>query len=290
MTSDTTKIEWTATRLEDGTTLPGYTFNPWWGCVKVSEACKHCYAESFSKRTGHKVWGNVRRRFFGAKHWNEPLRWNQDAGRKGIRRKVFCASMADVFELLPDDHGRALDIARARLWELIMTTPNLDWLLLTKRPENVLSMVPDGWRDLFPPHVWVGATAENQARYDERLEHLVRVPTRIRFLSMEPLLERVNLGLLGIAPKDWVGGHYAPVGSLIHWVIVGGESGHHSRPFDLAWAQDIRQQCRDASVRFFMKQTGERPILEGQPLVTISKKGSAIIDLPASIRIRQWPE
>jgi len=116
------------------------TWNPWWGCTKVSPGCKRCYAETFAKRVGFKVWGqDGERRAFGNKHWAEPLRWNAEAEKAGERRRVFCASMADVFE----DHSVAI-AERPRLWSLIERTPMLDWLLLTKRPENV---------DLLGPHV-----------------------------------------------------------------------------------------------------------------------------------------
>ena len=112
-------IEWT-----------GHTFNPWWGCTKVSPACDHCYAEAWAKRTGFDVWGaDAPRRRLGDDYWNQPLRWDQDAAQSGRRARVFCASMADVFEW-----DRALDNLRERLWTLIESTPNLDWLLLTKRP------------------------------------------------------------------------------------------------------------------------------------------------------------
>lgn len=116
------RIEWT-----------DHTFNPWWGCTKVSEACKNCYAEAWSKRVGQQVWGpQAERRFFGERHWLEPLKWNADAAAHGKRLRVFCASMADVFE-----DRRSLDPWRSKLWELIEATPQLDWLLLTKRPEHV---------------------------------------------------------------------------------------------------------------------------------------------------------
>src|SRR5271165_362130 len=114
-------IEWT-----------DHTFNPWWGCTKVSPACQNCYAELWAKRMGHQVWGNrTQRRFFTNNHWNEPLIWNHDARNTKRRRRVFCASMADVFE-----RKRELNSWRERLWTLISATPCLDWLLLTKRPEN----------------------------------------------------------------------------------------------------------------------------------------------------------
>src|SRR5579859_1859246 len=117
------KISWT-----------DHTFNPWWGCVKVSPACDHCYAESFSKRVGQNIWGvDSPRRFFGDKHWTEPLKWNRDALKDfGRPARVFCASMADVFEVRDD-----LIPHRIRLFDLIKDTPNLLWNLLTKRAQEV---------------------------------------------------------------------------------------------------------------------------------------------------------
>src|SRR5712691_9642684 len=120
-----------------------FSWNPWWGCFKVSEGCKHCYAETLSKRFGRDIWGpasTTERRFFGPKHWDEPLQWNEQAKREGTRKRVFCASMADVYE----DHPMVKS-ARHSLWLLIQETPHLDWLLLTKRPENVLNMSPAAW-------------------------------------------------------------------------------------------------------------------------------------------------
>src|SRR5687767_5634241 len=124
------RIEWTH-----------HTFNPWWGCVKVSPACAHCYAESWAHRLGAKLWGrDAPRRFFNDEHWKHPIRWNSEAERAGVRRRVFCASMSDVFEIRAE-----LNPWRAKLWPLIERTPWLDWLLLTKRPQNIQRMAP--WDD-----------------------------------------------------------------------------------------------------------------------------------------------
>ena len=139
-------IEWT-----------DHTFNPWWGCVRVSPGCQNCYAETWAKRVGADVWGaGADRRFFGEKHWQEPVKWNRTASESSPRKRVFCASMADVFELRTD-----LDTARQQLWKLIIETSNLDWLLLTKRPENIRSMAP--WT-VWPDNVWIGTTVEDQPR------------------------------------------------------------------------------------------------------------------------------
>ena len=205
-------IEWTR-----------HTFNPWWGCTKVSPACDHCYAETWAKRTGFDVWGaDAPRRRLGDDYWNQPLRWDQDAAQTGRRARVFCASMADVFEW-----DRALDNLRERLWTLIESTPNLDWLLLTKRPHLARRLAP--WASVWPTHVWLGTTVENQLFADRRIGFLLDVPCRYRFLSCEPLLEPVDLS--------------AHIGGL-HWVIAGGESGGRARPTHPDWTSPTRTTGR----------------------------------------------
>ncbi len=234
-------IEWTARRLPDGTTLPGYTFNIVWGCQKVSEGCKYCYADTLASRYGYSLWGpQADRRVFGSDYWARPLRWNEEAEARRMVRLVFCSSMADVFE----DHS-VVALERQKLWPLIEATPWLIWLLLTKRPENVLRMVPYEWLwpDCWPGNVWVGTSVENQRRAVQRIPVLCQVPASVRFLSCEPLLETVSL-------QEWIG--------LLDWVIVGGESGVGARPMALSWARDLRDQCQAACVPFFFKQWGGR--------------------------------
>jgi len=215
------------------------TFNPWWGCERVSPGCQHCYAETFAKRTGNAVWGkSADRRRFGDKHWTEPLKWNRQAEKDGRRHLVFCASMADVFEDRADHEPD-----RAQLWALIEATPFLTWQLLTKRPENVHLMVPQRWVfDRWPENVWLGTTVEDQQRANERIPHLLANDASVRFLSCEPLL-----GTVLLAP--WL---HEGVG----WVIVGGESGPKHRPLDLEDARIIRDECEEAGVPFFFKQVG----------------------------------
>lgn len=247
-------IEWT-----------DHTFNPWWGCQKVSEGCTNCYALTFAKRYGHDVWGPAKtteRRLFGDKHWSEPLKWNREAEKTGQRKRVFCASMADVFE----DHPQVVD-ARARLFDLISDTPNLDWLLLTKRPENVKPMLIAAGRGFqpLPPWVWIGTSVENQEQADKRIPHLLSIPAHVRFLSCEPLLGAVDLSRWlqqPIVDLEMRGGAPAfrntpEVYKPIHWVIVGGESGHGARPMHPAWARSLRDQCQSAGVAFHFKQFGE---------------------------------
>jgi protein gp37 len=232
--SEKTAIAWT-----------DHTFNPWWGCERVSPGCQNCYAEAFAKRTGNVVWGkNADRRRFGDKHWNEPKKWNAAAEKAGAPAFVFCASMADVFE----DRGDH-DDDRNRLWSLIDETPWLTWQLLTKRPENVRRMVPPMWTaptwDLWPPNVWIGTTVEDQQRANDRIPHLLDLPAPVRFLSCEPLLGPVDL-------SPWLSvGFNAP-----EWVIVGGESGAKHRKLNLDHARSLVKQCDQGCVSLWFKQVG----------------------------------
>lgn len=251
------KIEWT-----------DHTFNAWWGCSRVSPGCQHCYAESFDKRVGGAHWGErAERRFFGDKHWALPLRWNDKARAEGVRRRVFCASMADVFEARPE-----LDQHRRRLWDLIEATPWLDWLLLTKRPQNVMSMVPASWLCGFPLNVWVGTTVEDAQRAAERIPHLQAIPATVRFLSCEPLL-----------------GPVADVVDLagIDWVIAGGESGPGARPPSTEWFRDLRDLClaHRPCVAFHFKQHGEWLALE-DPLVDQASPRARVDSPPGSAMVR----
>jgi len=253
------RIEWTH-----------HTFNPWWGCVKVSEACKHCYAETWAKRLGQKVWGpQAPRRFFTESHWKEPLKWDREAAVEGARRRVFCASMADVFEDRPD-----LAEPRKSLWPLIESTSNLDWLLLTKRPENVGVLA--GWGKAWPENVWLGTTVENQETAQLRIPKIVAIPAKVRFLSCEPLISGLNL-------RKWL--------PNIHWVIAGGESGPHARPSDPIWFRSLRDQCVTAGTAFHFKQWGNwAPLVSGNKwvdhqMVRLSKK-----DAGRSLDGRTWDE
>lgn len=256
-----------------------HTFNPWWGCEKVSPACKHCYAEAWAKRCGHHVWGpGAPRRFFGDKHWSEPRAWNRQAEAAGELRRVFCASQADVLEDL-----RTLDEHRARLWDLIRETPWLQWLLLTKRPEH-FDMVPADVMQL----IWAGTTMENQEWAERRAGALLSKcgMARVRFVSLEPLLGAIDFyhlrndaGLAEGQPYlqalgEWANAWHCSgpdyydtcgVGPGINWAIIGGESGHHRTELDLQAAAAIVAQCRSHEVPVFFKQdSGVLPGLRGR--------------------------
>lgn len=248
----TTEIAWTDA-----------TFNPWWGCFKISPGCKHCYADAFAHRLGLKVWGqDADHRRFGDAHWREPEKWNRDALKAGVRRRVFCASMADVFEGRTED-----DADRARLFALIEATPGLDWLLLTKRPENMIKLAPAGWGGHWPRNVWAGCTVEDQEALDRRVDVLRKVPAVVRFVSAEPLLGPLHFddGLPGI-----------------HWVICGAESGHGARPMSVEWARSIRDQCKSAGVAFFFKQFADA---RGNKTHTLDEIAAIAPDLA----IREFP-
>ena len=258
--SENSKIEWT-----------DHTFNPWEGCQKVSPGCDHCYAETRNARFagGRAVnWGpGAPRRRTSPANWRKPLAWNaahaEFLGQHGRRQRVFCASLADVFD-------NAVDPAwRADLFALIAATPNLDWLLLTKRIGNVERMLGDirhgadeelSVLDMMPlPNVWLGASIVNQAEADRDIPKLLAVPARVRFLSMEPLLGPVDFYASSAAwfergDAPWVNG---PILQGIHWVIAGGESGPGARPVHPDWARSLRDQCAAAGVPFLFKQWGE---------------------------------
>jgi protein gp37 len=242
-----------------------HTFNPWWGCERVSPGCQHCYAETFAKRTGNDVWGkSADRRYFGDKHWAEPLKWNAAAERDGQLHLVFCASMADVFE---DRESHVPH--RERLFDLIEATPHLTWQLLTKRPENVLSMTRYRWFHGFPENVWVGTTVEDQERAVVRLPLLREIPAAVRFVSAEPLLAQVDLGGL----------------PGVEWVICGGESGPGHRPLNLDHARTLRDQCAAFEIPFFFKQVGGYKPTAGGDLLD----GESIKQFPAHRPAGQVP-
>lgn len=248
--AENSKIEWT-----------DHTFNPWHGCTKVSPGCKNCYAERddnrFTPKGTPRHWGpEAPRRFFPDKHWKNPLKWDKKAAELGVRYKVFCGSMCDVFEDREDLH-----VHRNRLYELIQDTPNLDWLLLTKRPERVNVEWPWKYQGYILENIWMGTSVENQGQ-EHRIVELQKIPARVRFLSLEPLLGPVDLRHW-LSPCSyycdhggmWPEGH-RPGKPGIDWVIAGGESGTKARPMHPAWARSIRDQCAEAGVPFFFKQWG----------------------------------
>jgi protein gp37 len=239
-----------------------HTFNGWWGCSRVSPACRFCYAADTARRWDHDVWHRSGpRRMLSDNNWKQPLAWNRAARRAGRRERVFCASMSDVFEQHPVPEINAqLDGARARLWDLIADTPWLVWQLLTKRPENVPGMAP--WGDRWPDNVWLGTSVESQRWAVQRIGLLVDAGAQVNFLSCEPLLGPVDLTDVdgtNYLDRDDTGhenGLFWVPGPRIDWVIGGGESGPKARPTHPDWARGLRDQCAAAGVPFFWKQWG----------------------------------
>lgn len=241
-----------------------HSFNPWWGCVQIGIGCVNCYARDFAERLGYDVWGKDKpRRLFEQNRWNEPRRWNRVAEKAAEKHKIFCGSMCDVFEIHPDPiyNANVLDVERQKLWDLIEETPNLIWMLLTKRPENIQKLLPErwalGWGAGVPRHIWFGVSASTQAELNDRWAildsetHYLR--PSILFLSLEPLVEPVDLAAeleeidCGDEEHDWW--TRSP-----DWVILGAESGRKRRPFDASWAVRPYRQCSEAGIPFFGKQ------------------------------------
>ena len=286
--AENSNIEWTK-----------HTFNPWIGCQKVGAGCDNCYAEVWDARGlqgGATRWGpHAARTRTSPANWRKPLAWDRAAKAAGERHRVFCASLADVF----DNHATILPEWRADLWALIRATPNLDWMLLTKRPSNIAAMLPDDWGAGYP-NVWLGCTVVNQAEADRDVPKLLVVPAAVWFLSMEPLLGPVTLASWldpdkfcegcddgeGYGPRccrsDIPRDEQCPFNTAVQivtehgpydaddmphaftcevrkldLVIVGGESGPKARPMHPDWARSLRDQCNAAGVAFHFKQWGE---------------------------------
>lgn len=262
------------------------TFNPWIGCTKVSPACQNCYAErDFDHRYGKVQWGprGTRVRTSPA-NWRKPITWNRQAEESGTRIRVFCASLADVFEdwqgpimssgaspVILGVDGRAahtgnprmtMDDCRRDLFNLIDATPHLDWLLLTKRPENVDLM----WDDRNRRNVWLGMSIEDQAWTDKRMPHLLRAKrcgwVNTIFVSAEPL----------------VGPIVIPSIEHVDWVITGGESGPNARPAEPDWYRSLRDQCEKSGTPFHFKQWGEWIPYEDGPVPLIESQHGDTVD------------
>ena len=302
-----TAISWTATRNSEGVLVPGNTFNPWIGCEKVSEGCRLCYAEAVDHHWGHNRWGKGKPRERTSKaYWARAVQWNAQAKAEKLRIKVFCASFADIFDTAVPDAWRW------ELFALIGMTPHLDWLLLTKRAQEMERWLTAGpvvvnheineaarrlqgkslgeqFRVLLPtqqhgmvpgwwpfPNIWAGVTVENQAaRW--RLSHLKACPTRVHWVSVEPQLEYVDL-------KPWMATHD------LHWVITGGESGNIktppvATPYDPEWARALIRDGQEYGVPIFVKQMGSRPVTLDLP-----GKGDDPALWPEDLRVQEFPQ
>lgn len=243
-----TKIEWCDS-----------TVNFVIGCSKVSPACEHCYAEALDARYqwgGQKHWGKSAPRYIRVPNAiEECFRFDRKAQKAGEIHRVFVNSLSDTFE----DHEQ-LPIARASLFDCVAGCKNLNFLLLTKRPENVRTMVPVMWLDNWPANAWIGTTVEDQKRADERIPELLKIPAKVRFLSCEQLLENIRI-------RDALRCEVP-----IHWVIAGLESGPKRRwGAGLEGLRSLRDQCAGTQAKFFCKQ-----IDKVQPI-------------PADLMIREFP-
>lgn len=233
-----------------------HTMNFWIGCTRVSDACDFCYAEAMAKFRGWAQWGDHLRHRTSPSKWREPFAWDRKARKALEQRRVFTNSLADFFD------NQADPVWRTEAWEIIRRCDHLDWLILTKRPQNIRKMLPPDWGQGWS-HVWLGCTVENMVEARRRIPLLLRIPAVCHFLSCEPMLEALDL-------RPWLG--------TINWIICGGESGAHRRMMDPAWARDLRDQAAVAGIGFFMKQmTAMRP-----------KQGEALI--PLDLMIRQFPD
>jgi protein gp37 len=343
-----TKIQWT-----------DHTFNPWVGCTKVAPGCANCYAEAdMDKRRHFAKWGMAGTRVKTSDaNWAKPLKWNRDAAATGVRARVFCSSLADVFEnwkgpisnsrgeVLFDvgdqnwrpsteinkrafpgfsesdpDYLVTLDDVRERLFELIDNTPNLDWQLLTKRPENIRKMwhnhidafdqdEADIEHTIYRPNIWLGTSISDQATADKAIPELLncRDLSPVLFASAEPLLGPINLHRL----RD--DGRFATAGiDGMDWVIVGGESGPGARECRPEWIRSIVDQCKDSPAICFVKQMGANVVtrkdlwpeagieqdihgfreqFQGAEcrIVLRDKKGGDSTEWPEELRVREFP-
>jgi protein gp37 len=274
------KIEWTH-----------HTANLWHGCTKVHEGCDHCYAETLSKRWGQDIWGNDKPRKEIKSVWNDLDKYQKLAASKGEMHRVFVGSMMDIFEKpmpLIDSKGEKItDITtgylRDQLFLKIMNGnyQNLLFLFLTKRPSNINKYIPERWKTTPPENVMFGTSPVNQETANKLIPQLLKVKGK-KFLSVEPQLSDIRLNQL-IREEDnhaWVddcltgfkahgaGGWYS---EKIDWVIQGGESGHHRRPFNIEWAYNMKQQCKEAGVPYFFKQIDK------------------VLPIPEDLMIREFP-
>ena len=220
--SEVTIIAWT-----------DHTFNPWMGCEKVSEGCRNCYAATLTKnRMGLDLWGRSSPRQVTKTPWKKVVSWNNEAHRIGERKRVFCASLCDIFE----DHPTA-NATRPKVWDLVRQCTALDWQILTKRPERIVDNLPEDWGDGWD-HVWLGTSVEDM-RVARRVDHLRNIPAAVRFISYEP----------AIGPLDDLDI------SGIDWIIYGGESGPGYRKEDKNWARVMHRKCAENGTAFFHKQS-----------------------------------
>jgi protein gp37 len=284
-TKESTAIAWTWHVRRDGDYNRGFTFNAWLGCTKVSAECALCYANTIATtKMGKNLWGrNARRMFTGDAYWKRLDKLERLASDLGHPIKIFVNSMSDLFEILCDGHPdiAAMDQARNRMFQEIENRPGLIFILCTKRPQNVLKLVPPSWQRRFPDNVWVLATAGTQQNVNAFVPILLTIPAAVRGLSVEPILGPVTLpqAFLGLKSRGWV--------------ICGGESGRKDepvRPSHPDWAMNLRDQCDQAGVPFFYKQVGDW--LHGSmiPVGSRSDRRATKLDATDRNQVHRWPD
>jgi protein gp37 len=310
---------------DKGISWAEYTFNPWWSCEKVSPACQHCYAEAWAKRCGYDVFGAGKpARLLSDHYWNEPYRWDRDAKKLGTRYRVFCGSMCDIFQERDD-----VNAEREKLWKMIEETPNLTWMLLTKRPENADRIIVPRWSHYWPRNVWAGVTVENQEQAERRIPYLLRLNAAVRFLSCEPLLGKVELTYSRFCktmkwgppnPPRWQESNRSreetfrgevrwllgPDAGKINFIVVGGESGAKARTCNIDGITSIVRQCRSAGIPVHVKQLGENPVGKmplNPPVRNLwhteenlyhyefsDRKAKNMAEWPEDLRVREMPQ
>lgn len=250
--------------LTTGISWTDSTFNPVIGCTKVSDGCKFCYAETLNHRWKGGNWGpGAPRRVTSDSNWKQPVKWDKDAEKANKRHKVFCASLSDCFDLeWPEG-------IRERLWSLIEQTPHLDWLLLTKRTDNIVKMVPKTWLDKPLYNVWYGTSVEDN-RVRERIDILAEVPAVMRFLSIEPMIGDIDY------PESF---------KKINWAIYGGESGSE-RGMDEEWVRKGIKVCRENKVTPFVKQMGS---VWAKKNKSLDSKGGNPLEWAEDLRVQEFP-
>jgi protein gp37 len=258
-----TKIEWTSPLRSDGTPMPGYTANLWWGCAKIHRGCDFCYAETLSNRWGNDIWGVDKPRKVIKSVWKDLEKYQKLAKEKGEVHSVFVGSMMDIFEKpMPMINSKGEEVATNTGYvrdiffnSIVPNSPNLMFLLLTKRPSNINKYIPEEWKLNPPENVMFGTSPVDQPTSETLINHLKKVNGKL-FLSVEPQLAHIEFG-------DLLDG--------ISWVINGGESGHGRRPFSTDWARSIRDECQNAGVPFFFKQIDK------------------VLPIPDDLMVREFP-
>lgn len=262
----------------------GYTFNPWIGCTKVSPGCRLCYAEAQDHRWGHDSWGKGKpRRRTTPAYWASLLEWDRLAAAAGKREKVFVASFADwADQEVPEEW-------RYDLFHLLDQIKWLDILLLTKRIKDAELFFQRryGFDCPLPAHFWVGATACNQPELNSVMATLQHIRARVKWLSLEPLLDPVFLHTAGALIQ---GPNLMVKRNRVDWVVVGGESGPKfegdvAAPFDPEWVRSLAQECRQGGIPLFVKQMGSRPVTLDLP-----GKGDDPKTWPQDLQVEQFPD